>query len=71
MPNGIPRNNLMAFDLIEGVPWGLATMRSCFSSIRTVFKKSHFHGEGDRKVWACQRFRGPRTSKARVLKWMR
>lgn len=39
--------------------------------IRKVLWESDFVGEGHRKVWAKLRFRGVRTSKARVLRLMR
>ena len=39
--------------------------------IRTVLAASPFVGEGYRKVWARLRFKGIRTSKARVLRLMR
>jgi putative transposase len=39
--------------------------------IRSVLADSPFVGEGYRKVWAKLRFRGVRTSKARVLRLMR
>jgi len=39
--------------------------------IRSVLADSPFVGEGYRKVWAKLRFRGIRTSKARVLRLMR
>lgn len=39
--------------------------------IREDLAATPFHGEGHRKVWARLRFRGIRTSKARVLRLMR
>ena len=39
--------------------------------IRTVITESRFHGEGYRKVWARLRYKGIRTSRARVLRLMR
>jgi putative transposase len=39
--------------------------------IRAVLSSSPFVGEGYRKVWAKLRFRGIRTSKARILRLMR
>jgi len=38
--------------------------------IKGVLKASPFHGEGHRKVWVMLRFKGIRTSKARVLRLM-
>ena len=39
--------------------------------IRPVITDSKFHGEGHRKIWARLRYKGIRTSKARVLRLMR
>lgn len=39
--------------------------------IRRDLKESPWHGEGHRKVWARLRFKGIRTSRARVLRLMR
>ena len=39
--------------------------------IRQVITDSPFYGEGHRKLWARLRYRGIRTSKARVLRLMR
>jgi len=41
------------------------------AQIREVIDASLFHGEGHRKIWARLRFKGMRTSKARVLRLMR
>ena len=40
-------------------------------AIRDILGRSHFHGEGYRKVWARLRVAGVRTSKRRVLRVMR
>ncbi len=39
--------------------------------IGQVITDSRFHGEGYRKVWARLRYKGIRTSQARVLRRMR
>ena len=39
--------------------------------IRPVITDSKFHGEGHRKIWARLRYKGIRTSRARVLRLMR
>ncbi|MCC5870213.1 MAG: DDE-type integrase/transposase/recombinase [Gammaproteobacteria bacterium] len=49
-------------------PWCDAALTE---AIRAVLTDSPFVGEGYRKVWAKLRFRGIRTSKARVLRLMR
>ncbi len=41
------------------------------TQIRGVLEAAPFVGEGHRKVWARLRYRGVRTSKARVLRLMR
>ena len=41
------------------------------TQIREVLEAAPFVGEGHRKVWARLRYRGVRTSKARVLRLMR
>ena len=52
-------------------PQGPMSDAELVEEIRTVITESRFHGEGYRKVWARLRYKGIRTSRARVLRLMR
>jgi len=62
--------NVVAFPARRG-PKTAYSDAQLTAEIRTVLASSPFVGEGYRKVWAKLRFRGLRTSKARVLRLMR
>jgi putative transposase len=64
------RGHVVAFPARRGPK--TAYSDACLTEeIRTVLSASPFVGEGYRKVWAKLRFRGVRTSRARVLRLMR
>ena len=52
-------------------PQGPMTDVDLVEAISRVITNSPFYGEGHRKVWAHLRYKGIRTSKARVLRLMR
>ena len=52
-------------------PQGPKSDAELAAEIRQVITDSKFHGEGYRKIWARLRYKGIRTSKARVLRLMR
>ncbi len=52
-------------------PEGPCSDAELVARIRQVLRKSPFHGEGYRKVWARLRYDGTRTSKERVRRLMR
>ena len=52
-------------------PQGSMSDADLVDAIRRVITDSPFYGEGHRKVWARLRYKGIRTSKARVLRLMR
>ena len=52
-------------------PQGPMTDVDLVEAISRVITDSPFYGEGHRKVWARLRYKGIRTSKARVLRLMR
>lgn len=52
-------------------PQGPMSDAELVETIKQVITDSPFYGEGHRKVWARLRYKGIRTSKARVLRLMR
>ena len=52
-------------------PQGPMSDAELVEAIKQVITDSPFYGEGHRKVWARLRYKGIRTSKARVLRLMR
>lgn len=52
-------------------PQGPMSDTKLVEEIKQVITDSPFYGEGHRKVWARLRYKGIRTSKARVLRLMR
>ena len=52
-------------------PQGPMSDTELVEEIKQVITDSPFYGEGHRKVWARLRYKGTRTSKARVLRLMR
>ena len=52
-------------------PQGPMSDAELVEAIQQVITDSPFYGEGHRKVWARLRYKGIRTSKARVLRLMR
>jgi len=52
-------------------PIGPGTDEEILTAIRLALDESPWVGEGHRKVWACLRHRGIKTSKRRVLRLMR
>lgn len=76
----IPRSTYYAFRKRQQQPGRVLAKRGpktdysdadLVAKIRQVLAESVFVGEGYRKVWARLRFKGIRTSKARVLRLMR
>jgi hypothetical protein len=57
--------------MVKGIARWPMSDAELVEEIKQVITDSPFYGEGHRKVWAHLRYKGIRTSKARVLRLMR